>query len=331
MFSLEQWEIFWQEPSRLVLTCRPAACHSAYQAEAQPADNRSQQWIAQRSGIRAQQGVNLPLLASCCLLTEAEGKHAERHQSSQRRLSKDGQCNPPGILANGGNATYGTPDADGGSLLAAVVGCLSGCAAATRLPRYYLRAKRGHSSHTGVLGCYPRATRKEKPVSREFKRRRDGVFAPLSSDQFRAKFWSKVVPRETGCWEWTGHTLANGYGRIGWNHRGYSCHRLAYQFAFGDPGELMVCHVCDNRKCCNPLHLFLGDHTANMADAKRKGRTLQGERNLSAKLTEETVRKIRSRDPSLGRTQIEIASRLGIAQGTVSAIRKRKIWKHVRA
>lgn len=76
-----------------------------------------------------------------------------------------------------------------------------------------------------------------------------------------------------GCWEWQG-ALAQGYGllhiRKG-NHK--KAHRLSWEIFKGPiPKDLCVCHHCDNRKCFNPDHLFLGTQKMNMKDMSEKGR-----------------------------------------------------------
>ncbi len=50
-----------------------------------------------------------------------------------------------------------------------------------------------------------------------------------------------------------------------------SVHRLASGLANGPiPKGLFVLHRCDNPRCCNPDHLFLGAHSENMADMSRR-------------------------------------------------------------
>lgn len=148
------------------------------------------------------------------------------------------------------------------------------------------------------------------------------------------RFWPKVdrcAPED--CWEWQASLTPKGYGQIA-RGRGRSpaaAHRVAWELTNGPiPGGQVLCHKCDNTKCCNPNHLFIGTQKDNMADAARKGRIsrahqLKGEDHNQAKLTEDDVRAIRASDKS----QKELAREYGVAKGTISFIVNRQTWKHV--
>src|ERR1700689_157693 len=100
----------------------------------------------------------------------------------------------------------------------------------------------------------------------------------------------------TGCWNWVGCIHHSGYGTYGRR----SAHRWVYQTLkeVQLTPEQKVCHHCDNRRCVNPDHLFVGTQAENIADMDRKGRrgNFKGEASPTARLTEADVLAIRA-DP----------------------------------
>lgn len=155
----------------------------------------------------------------------------------------------------------------------------------------------------------------------------------LTKDQIK-NFWAKVDRRsDAECWEWRGCYIWSGYGRYvvwhGKKQHNLRAHRLAYQLTHGYlAADQCVCHKCDNRKCVNPTHLWLGDRAANLADMTQKGRRVRGERSGTAKLTERDVLRIRELR-STGKPLPQIAAMFGIAFQTVSSIALGKTWKHL--
>ena len=151
------------------------------------------------------------------------------------------------------------------------------------------------------------------------------------SEATAERFWAKVTrPSPEACWEWTAFVDRHGYGRFTYNGDMVQTHRFSYQLAHQAqlsgplPTDIEVCHRCDNPKCCNPAHLFLGTHQDNMTDmsTKKRARTLA----TSVKVTRSVKQAIRAAWDTEKVTKAELAERFGVHITTVTSI----IQKHVK-
>jgi hypothetical protein len=94
-----------------------------------------------------------------------------------------------------------------------------------------------------------------------------------SKKSLAEQFWTKVNMGGDGCWNWTASTMPSGYGCLRVEGKTKSSHRTVWQLERGEiPHGLCVLHVCDNRRCVRPDHLFLGTRVDNIRDMEAKGR-----------------------------------------------------------
>lgn len=137
----------------------------------------------------------------------------------------------------------------------------------------------------------------------------------------------RSVPEpNSGCWLWLGALNSQGYARILRHGKHQIGSRISYAAFYGDdPGDRFVLHKCDIPICVNPDHLFLGSPADNSADMKNKGRSLYGERNARAKITEQQARAIRMDD----RPAHQIADDYGVTATLVRSIKIGKAWRHL--
>ena len=86
---------------------------------------------------------------------------------------------------------------------------------------------------------------------------------------------NSVGETDEECWETTLRGNSFGYARIRLDDKSRMfIHRLSWEAHNAEPipDGMSVLHKCDNPKCFNPNHLFLGSQTDNMRDKMNKGR-----------------------------------------------------------
>ena len=144
----------------------------------------------------------------------------------------------------------------------------------------------------------------------------------MRKEPLRDRFFRKIeINKGNGCWEWTASITWCGYGHIKlFGNKLIMAHRASWIIHNGEiPKGKFVLHKCDNRKCVNPSHLWLGTNKENIIDAHKKGR-------LWSKLKKEDVDIIRKRYKETNIQQWKLAEEFNVDQGLISKIINNKIW-----
>lgn len=158
------------------------------------------------------------------------------------------------------------------------------------------------------------------------------------------------------CWPWPKSCTKAGYGQLSTSNGSaksvelHYAHRVSLFISIGPlPKGMYCCHKCDNPRCINPSHLFLGTPKINNLDSKRKGRNnkgakqplgdkhwtrktpekmtakMIGERNHCAKLTVKIVKELRVSSETLAWW----SERTGATCTALSNARRGKSWRSV--
>ena len=98
----------------------------------------------------------------------------------------------------------------------------------------------------------------------------------MITDKYTGKerFWSKInIKGPNDCWDWTAGLFSNGYGQFQFcEYKPRHAHVVAWELTNGNiPKGKLILHKCDNKKCCNPNHLYCGTYGDNVRDVENRG------------------------------------------------------------
>jgi hypothetical protein len=102
-------------------------------------------------------------------------------------------------------------------------------------------------------------------------------FSNIEKIQIRSKITKNVIiDFKTGCWNWT-KSISDGYGIICLprkqfaNSRIFHAHRISFiVFKQNVSGDLVIDHICRNRKCGNPDQLQARSNYENITEDRVK-------------------------------------------------------------
>lgn len=146
------------------------------------------------------------------------------------------------------------------------------------------------------------------------------------------KNFEKYVIIKDGCWDWKGCIEKNGYARLSCRDiKVRHAHTASYLIHIGKvPEGFQVNHLCHNRKCSNPLHLYIGTQQDNMRDKILANRQAKGSKNGNSKLTEYDVKKIKQMLKN-GEKIKNVSDIFNVSTTQIRNINDLSQWKHIEA
>lgn len=138
------------------------------------------------------------------------------------------------------------------------------------------------------------------------------------------------IRSKDGCWL-TDYSCKPGQRpSISIGGKRYRLARVVYEvYKNESPGELCVCHTCDNILCVNPEHLWLGTIADNNIDKVKKNRQLKGTQISNSKLTEHQVQEIKQLLIVGELNSRQIGDSFGVSASVIKKIKCQERWNHV--
>lgn len=148
----------------------------------------------------------------------------------------------------------------------------------------------------------------------------------------KERFLARILKQPNGCWEWQGFRFKKtGHGQFWLDGHDIKAQRAAWILYVGEiPGSLYVLHKCNNARCVNPDHLYLGTHQDNMRDVALSG-SRRNHGGTYKKLDWDKVHQIRQVE-STPRNKRILARDFGVSITTIERVMRqaeRGGWREV--
>lgn len=121
-----------------------------------------------------------------------------------------------------------------------------------------------------------------------------------TQEELKEYVLNNIIENHEGCWLWRLSCFPAGYGQQKHDNKNWTTHRLSYSlFVHEIKDSSIVRHRCGNRRCCNPMHLELGNNKDNYEDSVKHDTNAkwvfdqQGSKNTRALFSETDVYYIR--------------------------------------
>ena len=130
-------------------------------------------------------------------------------------------------------------------------------------------------------------------MNKNFVRNKEGKFTAIPLKERFYRFIS-VPENENLCWLWRGSFMTKNQPQFSIGKKNFIASRVSYEIHKGEvPQGMLVCHTCDNPRCVNPDHLFLGTHKDNVQDMINKNRRFKLQLGGKPPITKELIASIR--------------------------------------